>query len=142
MTAPQETAPRDPSGSIGRNLEPFLLLELLRGPSYGYDLIRQLAAIGFRRASAEPGVIYKMLRSLEESGSIRSEWSTQESGPARRYYHLTDQGRILLRGRVQQLARFEFRLQHLLRSYSEITGEDIAADALDEEAGLEPATIN
>ena len=141
LTAPQETPPRDPSGSIGRNLEPFLLLELLRGPSYGYDLIRQIAAIGFRRASAEPGMVYKMLRSLEESGSILSEWSTQESGPARRYYHLTDQGRALLRRRVQQLARFEFRLQHLLGAYTDLTGEDIAKE-ISEETGLETVAVN
>jgi len=31
---------RDPSGTIGRNIEAFLLLELMRASSYGRDLIR------------------------------------------------------------------------------------------------------
>ena len=141
VTAPQETPPRDPSGSIGRNLEPFLLLELLRGPSYGYDLIRQIAAIGFRRASVEPGMVYKMLRSLEESGSIRSEWSTQESGPARRYYQLTDEGRAMLRRRVTQMARFQVRLQTLLRDYADLTGEDISQEVITEDAALAAAAV-
>ena len=50
---------RDPSGRFGRNAEPFLLFELAREPSYGYDLIRRLADHGFRRAVTEPGVVYK-----------------------------------------------------------------------------------
>ena len=141
MSAPQETPPRDPSGSIGRNVAPFLLLELLRGPSWGYDLIQRIASIGFRRAAAEPAVIYKVLRALEESGSISSEWATQESGPARRYYHLTDEGRALLRKRVQQLARLQTRLQQLLNDYMHLTGEDVAADLLIEDAAPEAAAV-
>jgi PadR family transcriptional regulator, regulatory protein PadR len=86
-------------------------------------------------------MVYKMLRSLEESGSIRSEWSTQESGPARRYYYLTDEGRTQLRRRVQQLARFEARLQHLLQGYMELTGEDVAKE-ISEEPGLETIAVN
>src|SRR5438309_1057001 len=97
---------RDPSGTIGRNLEPFLLIELLRAPSYGYDLIRRLNDYGFRRATGEPAVVYKVLRSLEEAGCIASQWSTAGSGPARRYYELTDAGREILRRRVRQLGRF------------------------------------
>jgi len=95
---------RDPSGAVGRNLEAFLLLELLRLPSYGYDLIRRLAGYGFKRAT-EPGVVYKVLRSLEEAGAIRSKWTPQESGPARRYYQITDSGQELLRRRTYHLKR-------------------------------------
>src|SRR4051794_12139026 len=101
MSEPAERHGRDPSGTIGRNLEPFLLLELLKAPSYGYDLIRRIDEYGFRRATNEPAVVYKLLRSLEEAGSIASLWSTAGSGPARRYYETTDSGRDLLRRRVR-----------------------------------------
>src|SRR2546423_712365 len=84
-----------PSGRIGRNIEAFVLLELVRAPSYGRDLIRCLAEYGFRRATAEPGVVYKVLRALEDNGSIRSTWATREWGPARRYYEITEPGREL-----------------------------------------------
>lgn len=127
------TRPRDPSVTIGRNIEPFLLFELLLAPSYGYDLIRRLSENGFRRASA-PGDVYKVLRSLEDSGSIRSEWSTQASGPARRYYEITEQGQELLRHRVTQLKRHVDRVQQLLARYSAFTGESLAVESPD----LEP----
>ncbi len=118
---------RDPSGAVGRNLEAFLLLELLRLPSYGYDLIRRLADYGFKRAT-EPGVVYKVLRSLEEAGAIRSKWSPQESGPARRYYQITDNGRELLRRRTYHLKRQMDRIEQLLNDYVKLTGESLAAE--------------
>ncbi len=133
---------RDPSGTIGRNLEPYLLLELLRAPSYGYDLIRRLADYGFRRATNEPAVVYKVLRSLEEAGSIASQWSTAGSGPARRYYELTDEGRAALASRVRQLGRFRDRIERLLGDYEELTGDDPSSELLNDEAALaEPVAV-
>jgi PadR family transcriptional regulator, regulatory protein PadR len=119
---------RDPSGTIGRNIEPFLLLELVRQPSYGYDLIRRLADYGFRRATEEPGVVYKVLRALEDQGSILSTWSTQESGPARRYYEITGEGRDVLHRRIGQLRRAQERIDRLLAEYAQLGGEDSAVD--------------
>src|SRR5581483_6694561 len=116
-----ETRGRDPAGTIGRNLEPFLLIELLRAPSYGYDLIRRLADYGFRRATNEPAVVYKVLRALEDAGSIQSEWSTKESGPARRYYEITEQGRAALRQHAFHLNRFKERTERFLDAYRAIT---------------------
>jgi DNA-binding PadR family transcriptional regulator len=122
---------RDPSGAVGRNLGAFLLLELLRLPSYGYDLIRRLADYGFKRAN-EPGVVYKVLRSLEEAGAIRSKWSPQESGPARRYYQITDNGRELLRRRTYHLKRQLDRIEQLLEDYVKLTGNSLAAEPASE----------
>ena len=127
---------RDPSGTIGRNIEAFMLLELLRAPSYGRDLIRCLDNYGFRRATAEPGVVYKVLRALEDTGAIRSTWATRESGPARRYYEITEPGRLVLRHRAHQLQRYLVRVEQLLENYRQLTGEDPsvqpAADGLEQ----------
>ena len=132
MAEPEQPGGRDPSGTVGRNIEPFLLLELLRAPSYGYDLIRRLADYGFRRATDEPGVVYKVLRSLEDAGSIRSTWSTRETGPARRYYAITEVGQDFLGHRVGQLRRFRDRLTRLLDEYEGLTGDrdGVAAERL------------
>jgi DNA-binding PadR family transcriptional regulator len=134
MAEREEPTGRDPSGTIGRNIEPFLLLELVRAASYGYDLIRRLSDYGFRRATAEPGVVYKVLRALEESGSIRSEWSTQESGPARRYYEITPAGRKLLGDRVFHLKRYVERAERLMEDYVRITGEPLPSQPASSES--------
>ena len=141
MAEQDEPRGRDPSGTIGRNIEPFLLLELVRQSSYGYDLIRRLADYGFRRATDEPGVVYKVLRSLEDRGSILSTWLTQESGPARRYYEITPAGREILQRRIGQLRRAQERIDRLLAEYAEFGGEDAELDeaTAQEIEALQPA---
>jgi len=70
--------------------QPRLLLELAKKASHGYELIERLSQEG--NATPDPGNFYRMLRSLEEEGLVCSTWDTQNSGPARRVYELTDQG--------------------------------------------------
>ena len=125
---------RDPSGTIGRNLEPYLLIELLRAPSYGYDLIKRLGDYGFRRATNEPAVVYKVLRALEDTGAIQSQWSMRESGPARRYYEITETGRQSLRDQAFHLYRTRERIDRLVREYIAMTDDDLTSDRENEDA--------
>ena len=73
---------------------PRLLLELAKKTSHGYELIERLGQEG--NPTPDPGNFYRMFRSLEEEGLVCSTWDTQNSGPARRVYELTDQGREFL----------------------------------------------
>jgi PadR family transcriptional regulator PadR len=70
--------------------QPRLLLELAKKPAHGYELIERLGQES--SPSPDPGNFYRMLRSLEEEGLVCSTWDTQNTGPARRVYELTDQG--------------------------------------------------
>lgn len=122
---PPQRPVREATGASGRILEPFLLFELLRSPSYGYELIRRLDEYGFRHSEpTQSAVVYKVLRSLEESGSIHSTWATQESGPARRYYELTEVGRALLERRLVQLRRHRERIDRLIADHDALLDED------------------
>ena len=40
----------------------------------------------------DPGSLYRLLRSMEENGLVKSNWDTRGGGPARRIYQITDQG--------------------------------------------------
>ncbi|MBA2478773.1 MAG: PadR family transcriptional regulator [Actinomycetota bacterium] len=96
-------------GDIGgpRNyLRPCLLLLLAEGTSHGYELLEQLADLGLGRT--DPGGLYRCLRAMDEEGLVRSAWEPSTSGPARRVYELTDEGREwlhVLAGSVADLAR-------------------------------------
>ena len=74
--------------------QPRMLLELAKKPAHGYELIERLSQEG--SPSPDPGNFYKMLRSLEEEGLVKSTWDMQNTGPARRVYELTDLGVELL----------------------------------------------
>lgn len=93
-------------------VQPRLLLQLVKKPAHGYELMEALGAAADDPAP-DPGTLYRTLRSLEEDGLVRSAWETGDSGPARRVYELTDQGieylhawAISIRGTRAQLDRF------------------------------------
>ena len=104
-------------GRFGRNAEPFILLVLHEGRSYGYEIRSRLEAFGFRRAEREPGVVYRLLRSLEDAGLIESEWDVAGTGPARRYYRLTEAGRTQLHHLAGHLEREARRIRQFFELY-------------------------
>ncbi|MFN5010572.1 MAG: PadR family transcriptional regulator [Gammaproteobacteria bacterium] len=63
---------------------------------YGYDIAKRL----HRARDGEPlfkeGTIYPVLRSLAASGWLSSRIVPSYSGPPRRYYRITDEGRAVL----------------------------------------------
>jgi PadR family transcriptional regulator PadR len=80
-----------PIGLPRNYLRPCLLLLLAEGTAHGYDLLAQVADLGIQRV--DPGGLYRCLRAMDEEGLVRSTWEPSSSGPARRTYTLTDEGR-------------------------------------------------
>jgi len=67
-----------------------MLLKLAKKPAHGYELIELLGQES--GSPPDPGNFYRLLRSMEEEELVRSNWETQNAGPARRVYELTDLG--------------------------------------------------
>ncbi len=76
-----------------RWVEPSILYVLWDGPKHGYEIMSALPTLGFVRGVADPGAIYRTLRTMEENNLVSSEWDTTGSGPAKRIYQLTSDGR-------------------------------------------------
>jgi poly-beta-hydroxybutyrate-responsive repressor len=94
---PDTRTRKDPSrGKRERYIQPSILLSLYLRNSYGYELIQKIQAFGFIEGEAPPGMIYRHLRQLEEDGLVRSEWETEGSGPAKRIYQITEDGKQIL----------------------------------------------
>ena len=71
-------------------LTAWLLVLLESGASYGYDLRRELDA---RDLNIDPSALYRALRRLERDGWVQSRWMNAKTGPRRRFYKLTAEGR-------------------------------------------------
>ena len=107
---------RDTTGSLPRHyLKPCLLLLLAEGPSHGYELLEQVRRLGIK--GAEPGGLYRYLRSMEKEELVSSWWEPSQAGPARRTYVLTDQGRNALDDSVLSLRDVREILVSLLDRY-------------------------
>ncbi|MCJ8499415.1 helix-turn-helix transcriptional regulator [Desulfatitalea alkaliphila] len=109
----KENTSRKRTKSIGgrkgeRYMQPSILMTLKQGPTYGYELIQNISRFAFIRGNAPPGMVYRHLREMEESGLVVSEWKTDEGGPAKRIYRLTPDGEEVLGywiDYMEQLAR-------------------------------------
>jgi PadR family transcriptional regulator PadR len=63
---------------------------------YGYEIAKRLQKANEGAALFKEGTIYPVLRALSASGYLTSRIVPSYSGPPRRYYRITGEGRALL----------------------------------------------
>lgn len=63
---------------------------------YGYEIAKQLANSHAGTSIFKEGTIYPVLRALSAANLLTSRIVPSYSGPPRRYYRITDQGRTVL----------------------------------------------
>jgi PadR family transcriptional regulator PadR len=62
-------------------------------PMYGYQIAKLVEESQSGGAFIKLGTLYPALRSLEDGGLLQSEVEPSVSGPPRRYYRITTEGR-------------------------------------------------
>lgn len=94
----------------------FCVLALLRdGERYGLDLTRTLAADGLVTSE---GTIYPLLARLRQEGLVDTTWHESSQGPPRRYYRLTEDGRVALDAFIVQWRQFRDAVDVVLEGES------------------------
>lgn len=112
----KNSAEEFPLGMPRNYLRPCLLLLLAEGTSHGYELLDQVGALGLDRS--DPGRLYRCLRAMDEEGLVHSAWEPSTTGPARRIYTLTDEGRGWLHALAGSLADVSLALETYRRRYT------------------------
>jgi poly-beta-hydroxybutyrate-responsive repressor len=108
-------------GKRERYIQPSILLGLLRSTSYGYELIRDIHRFGFVEGQAPPGMIYRHLRQMEEDGLVSSEWQTEGTGPAKRIYDITGEGKEVLAIWIDVMNKRAGKLDAFVKMYRDIS---------------------
>ncbi|MFC0534152.1 PadR family transcriptional regulator [Phytohabitans kaempferiae] len=85
-------------------LDMCLLALLAKAPAHGYELVRRLEAAGFDGVGY--GTVYPLLTRMRRLGLVTDEVHASPSGPPRKVYGLTGQGRAALDGWARQWADF------------------------------------
>ncbi len=99
---------------VERFVEPAVLLLLREGASYGYEIADALETL-LDEGRVDFGNLYRLLRSLEHEGLVRSSWSDDTPGPIKRVYEIADEGVILLDAWIESLRVAQDRVATLLR---------------------------
>lgn len=84
-----------PKCSGGRHTPAFVLLFLAEEPSYGLELQNKIDAV-LAKNTIDCAAIYRTLKNLENTGMVKSSWDTSETGPAKKYYSITEKGLMKL----------------------------------------------
>jgi PadR family transcriptional regulator PadR len=102
---------------VERFAEPSVLLLLRDAPgAHGYELLESMSEL-FPGAQPDMGNLYRLLRSLEDEGFVRSEWDAETPGPARRRYWLAPEGERLLAAWATALGGARDRIDDFLQRH-------------------------
>ncbi|MDX6704713.1 MAG: PadR family transcriptional regulator, regulatory protein PadR [Solirubrobacteraceae bacterium] len=108
---PGET--RNALSQLRRGVLEYCVLALLSdGERYGFELVRRLSDVDGMVTSE--GTIYPLLSRLRREALVTTTWRESESGPPRRYYVLTDEGRRSLGEFTGDWVRFRDAVDSLL----------------------------
>jgi PadR family transcriptional regulator PadR len=108
-------SPHPSERELKRGVLELVLLRLLHdGPSYGYELVSEIARRSEGELEVKEGTLYPLLYRLEEQGWVTTGWETRDRGTPRKYYRLTPAGRVAFAERAEGWRRFRARIDGLL----------------------------
>lgn len=98
---------------VGASAKPIILAILAEGENYGYEIIKRIREASGGTMQWKDGMLYPVLRKLEEQGCIQSEWRIADSGRKRKYYKLKAAGKRLLENEKKQWMLVHATLERL-----------------------------
>ena len=101
--------------TLDRLLRPAVLALLAREKTHGYDIVQQLRELEmFVEVPPDTSGVYKALKSMEEEGLISSIWEFRDTGPAKKQYALTKDGKACLKRWGETLRAYRTQIDGLL----------------------------
>jgi PadR family transcriptional regulator, regulatory protein PadR len=89
---------------IAASATPLVLAMLAEGENYGYAILKRVRALSGGEFEWTDGMLYPLLHRLSRLGYVTTEWRTPPEGRRRKYYALTDEGRVALADQQRQWA--------------------------------------
>ena len=89
-----------------------VLAVIAEGETYGYEILSTLEDAGLDGVG--DASVYGTLRRLEQAGHLSSRLEASDSGPARKYYSLTNGGRNQLSRGTETWGRISSALEKLV----------------------------
>lgn len=106
-----------PSQLLKGTLEGALLLIIARGATYGYEISRQLEMQGF--GAVPEGTVYPLLLKMQKKHLIAGVRYASASGPDRKYYHLTAEGKQEIAVFLRHWRQLAGAMASLMEGYDE-----------------------
>lgn len=117
-----------PSQMLKGTLEGCILAIISKKETYGYEISEQLQLYGFGKIVE--GTIYPLLLRLEKNEYISAVYRQSDVGPKRKYYSITDKGKVEFSQFIKRYDELSTAVSKLLEdtkggSYHESTSKSI-----------------
>ena len=107
-------------GQTHRHTPAFILLFLAKENLYGGALLSKMES-QLPSYTPDSAAVYRALQDLEEEGAVKAYWETDISGPARKWYEITEIGFEKLAEFKEDIMMRKRNLEFFLQSYEEIS---------------------
>jgi len=94
-------------------LEYCVLAQLQNEERYGFELVRTLASV--EGMAVTEGTLYPLLARIRRDGLVVTSWRDSTAGPPRKYYAITDRGRMVLASFVEEWSKFRDGVDRILK---------------------------
>lgn len=92
---------------LDKLVQPAILTILTEEDIHGYKIVQRLAETPFFNGDKPDATgVYRCLKSMEKRGLVVSSWDTSQTGPAKRFYQLTEAGRECLYRWIETLEEY------------------------------------
>ena len=81
---------------VAASSKPLVLSILEKGESYGYEIIQKVRQLSDNQIQWSDGMLYPVLHKLEKDGLLISRWQAPINGRRRKYYSITEAGKLSL----------------------------------------------
>lgn len=93
----------------------IIVLSLLsKKEMYGYEITLKVREISDGYLNYKEGTLYPALKKLENLTLVESYWQESIDGPKRKYYKLTEKGKLVLEDQRQEWQQFQHAMNNLV----------------------------
>lgn len=107
----------------GRWLQFLILRVVCEEPMHGYGIIERIEELSEGRHEIKSGTMYTTLRRMEKKGLLESGWEESDTGPDRRVYSVTEEGREHLKGWLEMIKERKRMMEKMTRFYEKEFGD-------------------
>ena len=110
--------------NLDKLIQPNILILLSRQNLHGYSIIQELENKDiFHGEKLDNTGIYRTLGTLEEKGLVRFEWELENTGPAKKVYHITAEGLDCLANWVGTLETYRKSIDCIINEAKTVLSE-------------------
>ena len=103
------------SDMLRGHTETIILAHLLEKDSYGYQINKDILEKTNNLYELKEATLYSAFRRLEQDGYIMSYWGDEGSGARRRYYSITEDGKVVYEKQKREWEQTKIIIDKLLK---------------------------